>query len=122
MKNRVFVVLEPEVEKMQLWKKENNLEGRDNLDEIPETMAVFTICGRVNGYPANPRYTATTKNLRESVKLLFNAEDSVGEFMRSIKLKDLLYEPIKEKQFETKEEEWNNVFAPNCSPALNEVY
>ena len=122
MKNRVFDSLIPEIQRTQIFKKENNLEGKDNLEEIPTSMAVFTVCGRINGYPANPRYTGVTENLRESIQALFNADDNVGEFMNSIKLKELLFQTIEESQFKSKKEEWENQFTPNCSEALNEVY
>jgi hypothetical protein len=122
MEHHILESLESKILRMQLFKKDNNLDQKDNLDEVPEETAVFTICGRVNGFAANPRYVGATKNLREAVKELFNTTDCVGQFMNSIKLKDLLYEVVAEDQLENKKAEWESKFKPQCNEVMNEVH
>ena len=122
MEHHVLESLETRIQRQQIFKKDNNLDGHDNLDKIPATAAVFAICGRVNGYAANPRYVGTTKNLQEAVKNLFDNKDCVGQFMNSIKLKELIYEVIREEQIESKRTEWETRFKPVCNEVLNEVY
>ncbi len=115
-----------------LLQQENNLDKKDNLDELPTSPAVFAICGRVNGKPANPRYVNISNNLRETVKLLFdkddtslNVSDCVKSFVLSIKIKTIIYQDINdliEQQREEIKMEWERKYKPECNEQLNEIH
>jgi hypothetical protein len=113
-----------------IYQKDNNLDQLDNLNSLPEGPAVYAVCGRVNGEPANPRYIGEALNLREQVKNHFNKLISqptpcFGEFMQSIKIKELVYELLpgaSDEERKQKKEEWERVFKPSCTEVLNEVH
>ncbi|MBD0259619.1 MAG: hypothetical protein ICV83_28195 [Cytophagales bacterium] len=113
-----------------LFQKDNNLDGKDNLGSLPEAPAVYAICGRVNGTPANPRYVGETDDLQRAVRMHFEAsepgqDECFKEFMLSIKTKVLLYEVLpgstgEERQ--AKKREWEATYKPVCTKELNEVH
>lgn len=109
--------------------KTNSLDQADSTHELPEEPAVFVVTGRVNGQPANPRYVGRTLNLRETVEGLFDANqaapadhDCFKQFMLSIKLKVLLYEPTAPELLDGKQAEWQQKFKPACNEVLNEIH
>ncbi|MBC9934521.1 hypothetical protein [Chitinophaga qingshengii] len=118
----------PGMQHMQLFKKDNNMDGRDNLDTIPQEPAVYAICGRVNGAPANPRFVGAAMNLQEAVRAHFSAYEQdtcLRTFMQSIKLKDLVFEIIdtpSPQLLEDKGAAWIERLKPACNEMLNKVY
>lgn len=110
--------------------KDNNLDKLDNLNELPEAAAVYLICGRVNGKPANPRYVGQTENLRKEIKDHFDLKvdvtnECVKTFVQSIKIKELVYQLLPEASEEERTEmktDWEQRFQPDCNEVLNEVH
>jgi hypothetical protein len=101
---------------------------KDNLDLIPASPAVYAICGRVNGQTANCRFVGQADNLKAAIEQLFQ-EDSphacVGNFMRSIKIKELIYVALPGSTPEEREAlklEWDKIYKPLCNDELNRVY
>src|SRR5258708_6283901 len=95
--NYISVGEQESITALVIFQKDNNLDGRDNLDSLPETPAVYALCGRVNNQPANARFVGESENLRRAIRQHFDPSASVGdeclrEFMLSIKTKTLLYE------------------------------
>ena len=117
-----------EVKDFVLYKKNNNLDQEDNLDDLPEAPAVYAISGRINGAPANCRHVGVTHNLRESVKIHFSDAEPdacLKQFMQSIKIKTLNYELLDEHEpqvLDSKKAAWSERFKPECNEALNEVF
>ncbi len=111
-----------------LHKKDNNLDGKDNLDELPIEKAVYAICGRINGSPANCRYVGETVNLQEVVRKHFSQgeEDSCLKFfMQSIKTKVLIYELMPmagEAELLLAKSQWEAEFKPECNDELNKIH
>ncbi|WP_217602608.1 hypothetical protein [Chitinophaga sp. GbtcB8] len=116
-----------------LLQKDNNLDKNDNLDDLPETPAVYAVCGRVNGQPANPRFIGETGNLRAAIRSHFETTDTNGdvctqcfkEFMLSIKIKELVYTLLPDSSPEERssvKKEWEEKYKPNCNKQLNEVH
>ncbi len=115
-----------------LFHQENNIDGKDNLNNLPESAAVYAICGRVNGKPANARYVGITNNLQDTLKQLFDKEvpapegnDCFKTFMLSIKIKTILYlstDGLTEDEQIEQKKIWNNKYKPECTEALNEIH
>lgn len=115
-----------------IHQKENNLDGIDNLDQLPEEPAVFAVCGRVNGKPANARYVAATSNLRKEIQNLFDKHqpapagfECFKEFMVSIKTKALVYKLVSgaaESARDNEKTKWMDRFQPKCNEELNEIH
>lgn len=133
MEHNYLTIEQSEVITQTLFQRENNLDGKDNLDELPELAAVYAVCGRANGKPANPRYIGETDNLRAAIKEHFNRTEAdlnereacFKEFMLSIKIKELVFQLMPEA---TKEEriklqnEWTEKYKPDCNKELNQTY
>lgn len=113
---------------MVINKHDNNLDGLDNLSEIPEKAAVYALCGRVNGQAANCRFVGASTNLQTSIRNHFsnNEPDTcLKTFMQSIKIKVLVYSLIDIKDnvsVENYVREWNIKFKPDCNETLNKVH
>lgn len=126
--NIIDVLASPGIQKMVLLKKDNNLDHLDNLGEIPDMPAVYAICGRVNGAPANPRAVNAAMNLRQAVVDHFSTteeDECVRTFMQSIKIKELVYEILPDASaavLEEKRNKWVEKFRPSCNEVLNKVY
>lgn len=112
----------------RLFKQDNNIDGKDNLDEVPASPAVYAIFGRINGEPANCRYVGESENLRNSIKKHFSdseENDCLKEFMQSIKIKTMnfeLLEAVSDSERVEKKNLWEDEFKPNCTKELNEVF
>lgn len=123
--------LESEMHCQVIHQRDNNLDKIDNLDELPEHAAVFAVCGRVNGKPANPRYVSQTANLRKETQKLFDKNEPAPvdaecfkEFMMSIKTKELVYkilQNLSEPERLDVKNKWIKNFQPQCNEALNEI-
>lgn len=113
-----------------IFQKDNNLDGKDNLDTLPGEPAVYAICGRVNEKPANPRYIGTSENLRQAVSAHFDGSqpavsDCFREFMLSIKIKELVFQLMpgsSEGERAAAKEKWEKQYKPECNKELNEVH
>ena len=129
--NYIDIHGEPGKKFQLLLQRDNNLDKHDNLDELPEEPAIYAICGRVNGVPANPRYIGETGNLRKEIKDLFDKNLPAPEnnelfkaFVLSIKLKTLVYELIADTPERRKilKEDWLTRYPPVCNEELNAIY
>jgi hypothetical protein len=79
---------------MVIYERNNNLDRRDNLDEIPAEKAVYAIYSRINGRPANCIFISETNNLQSAVRGHFvpaEVNADLRDFMQSIKIKTLVY-------------------------------
>lgn len=130
--NYIDLASESKIKELVIYCKENNLDGNDNLGELPEQPAVFAICGRVNGRAANPRFVDVTKDLQETIRNHFDQNvpaveetECFKEFMTSIKIKVLIYMLLpagtKVERMEIKEE-WKTKFDPKCNRELNKIH
>ncbi|MCG8318427.1 MAG: hypothetical protein MI921_02895 [Cytophagales bacterium] len=117
-----------EIKYVVLYKKDNNLDELDNLNELPEQAAVYAICGRVNGQPVNPRFVGVTSNLKESIMKHFDSSEShdcLRQFMQSIKIKSLIYKVLEDSGEEQREKaklHWQDKYKPECNEMLNEIH
>jgi hypothetical protein len=111
-----------------IFHRDNNLDKKDNLNDLPAVAAVYAICGRVNGEPVNCRYVAECDNLSTAVRRLFeqqNEDDEFHRFMLSIKTKELVYKTMPGSSAEERMsalEEWRMVLRPECTAEMNEVF
>lgn len=112
----------------RIFKKDNNIDGLDNLDELPTSEAVYAICGRINGAPANCRYVGHTNNLQLAIKKHFSSEEPYAclkQFMQSIKIKTINFELMEgstESERIERKELWEDEMKPACNETLNEVF
>ena len=112
----------------RIYKEDNNLDKKDNLNEIPAKNAVYAILGRINGKPSNCRYVGITNNLQEAIKTHFSLnekDECLREFMQSIKIKTLNYqlmEDFTEEELNNALKEWEKEYKPECNEELNKVY
>lgn len=121
---------EVDVRSMVLYQKDNNLDKRDNLDELPAGPAVYAVCGRVNGEPANARFVGVTENLRDSIKAHFNKtkndmDPCCKEFILSIKTKTIVFQELPDSSMaerEKRREEWDKKYKPVCNEVLNKIH
>ncbi|MBD0259181.1 MAG: hypothetical protein ICV83_25965 [Cytophagales bacterium] len=133
MKNNPIEVGEhPDMTTLVVFQKDNNLDRKDNLGELPAKPAVFAMCGRINGQPVNPRYVGETENLQKALQKLFDKDEPPPEgneafkaFMLSIKLKQVVYALLPDASAEErtqKKEEWQKRYDPQCDKDMNAVY
>ncbi len=128
--NYIEAEKESEIKKLVIYQKDNNLDHRDNLDDIPTGPAVYMICGRVNGRAANPRYVGETNNLQKAIKKHFDksvkeSDSCFKEFILSIKIKELVYQLLpgsKKEDRLLKKTEWSDKYQPKCNEELNEIH
>ena len=128
----LYIKLEGDLRHTILYEKGNNLEGKDNLSDLPAEPAVYAICGRVNGQPANPRFVGEADNLQEAVKNHFSTAEAVTEdlkcvndFIHSIKTKVLVYQiatGITEDARRRIKERFIEMYEPRCNEEMNTVY
>lgn len=118
----------PAIERLIIYKQDNNIDGRDNLNQLPKEAAVYAITGRINNEPANCRFVGITDNLQAAVKQHFSAnepKECLRNFMQSIKIKMLTYQLIpalSPEEADRKLQEWENLHKPECNDKLNEVF
>jgi hypothetical protein len=123
-----YIQPEESVRQLVLQHKDYNLDKKDNLDDLPALPAVYAICGRVNGQPVNARFVGATEDLLAAVKSHFSeaeSNDVLRNYMRSIKIKMLLYKTLPystEEERQAAKQEWENKFQPKCTDELNQVY
>ncbi|MFT7032452.1 MAG: hypothetical protein ACJA2S_000952 [Cyclobacteriaceae bacterium] len=116
------------VKDFRIFKEDNNLDKQDNLNELPKENAIYTICSRINGEPANCRFVGLTDDLQNSIKIHFSGEEQDGclrEFMQSIKIKTINYMLLHDLSGEERDlllEQWRNEYKPECNDELNKVY
>lgn len=118
----------PESNMLIIDHEDYNLDGKDNLNKIPEEKGVYAICGRVNGKPANARWVGYAENLREAVQNHYSDNETnecLRDYMRSIKTKALIFKCMPEAlsdELESEQQNWEDEFNPVCTPELNKVY
>lgn len=122
----------PKIAHQTIHQRDNNLDHIDNLHELPNTPAVFAVCGRVNGKAVNPRYVGETDDLQHAIILLFHKSEPAPdgntcfkEFMMSIKTKELVYELFPGSDVQSRKvtkAEWEKRFQPKCNEELNEIH
>ena len=106
------------IEKLEIWHKDYNLDGKDNISEIPTDKAVFAIFGIVNEEPINCRYVGETENLRETVKGIFENPNGEGmkKFMQGPWIQMLVFEKLPDSSKQEREkavEDWSQKHKPN---------
>jgi hypothetical protein len=104
----------------EIFHKEYNLDKKDNLDELPETPAVFGIFAIIHEVPIHPRYIGATDNLRKSVKEIFENPEGEGlkKFMQGPWIQMLCYEELtdsSEDDRKQKAEEWTRRYEPKIT-------
>jgi hypothetical protein len=116
------------ISRLVLQHKDFNLDKKDNLDSLPAQAAVYAVCGRVNGQPVNARFVGATDNLLAAVKAHYSdaePNEQLKLFMRSIKIKELLFKPMPGVDAPAAKETleaWEKTFQPECNEELNKVY
>jgi hypothetical protein len=124
----IAIIGRPDVSHQPIFHKDNNLDKRDNIDELADQPAVYAICGRVNGNPVNCRFVGATDNLRKTIRNHFehsHDEEEFRNFMLSIKCKELVFKimlPSTEEERKKEAELWKDALNPECTPELNYVY
>lgn len=128
--NYIAIEEQTGINRVVLFEKDNNLDGQDNIDTLPDVPAVYAVCGRVNGKPANPRYIDATENLRQTIRSYFDRSqpapnECFKEFMLSIKIKELVYQLMPEASVEERaaaKEQWEKKYKPACNKELNQIH
>lgn len=116
------------MERIFLQHREYNLDKKDNLASIPTQAAIYAICGRVNGQPANARFVGATANLQAAIQHHYTdaeTDDCLKTFMRSIKSKELLYRLVSdesEEEIAALAEDLKRKFRPACTEEMNQVF
>lgn len=119
-----------EVTSLVIYQEDNNLDKLDNLSDLPNSPAVYAICGSVNGQPVNPRFVGETDNLQKSIRSHFNKasveeEECFKEFMHSIKIKVLVYQIFEgstKEERKLEEKKWKEKYQPKCNSELNKIH
>ena len=112
----------------QLKNKLYSIDGEDNIDQVPESPAVYAVCGRVNSETANCRYIGKSENLRETVASHFlpgEIDTCFREFMNSIKTKVLVYKAFDKADDQEMTSEYTRLqksIKVNCNEELNQVF
>lgn len=127
-----YVAVEANQIQTPIYCKSNNLDEKDNLDTLPDTPAIYGICGRVNGSPVNMRFVGYSQDLRSAVREHFTENISansfnkcVKQFLLSIKSKELVYMHaggISEDERNRIVNDWKVRYQVNCNEELNKVY
>lgn len=91
--------VETSISVLEVWHGKYNLEGKDNLNELPEGRAVFGVFAIVNEQPLNCRHIGIAGDLRQSVKELFEVppEKGMKEFMQGPWIKMVVYERLSDQ-------------------------
>jgi hypothetical protein len=108
------------VVKMEIFHKEYNLDKKENLDELPETPAVFGIFSIIHEVPVHCRFVAATDNLRKSVRDVFENPQGEGlkKFMQGPWIQMLCYDEMKDSSEEDrkqKEADWIKQYEPKIT-------
>jgi hypothetical protein len=123
-----YIQPEESVKQVVLQHKDYNLDKKDNLDDLPALPGIYAICGRVNGQPVNARFVGSTEDLLAAVKSHYTeaeTDEGLRNYMRSIKIKMLLYTTMPystEEERQAAKQEWENKLHPKCTDELNQVY
>jgi len=102
---------------LEIWHKEFNLEGRDNLSFLPQEKGVFAVLAMVGTSPANCRYVAAAGNIRDAITDLFEGTGGVGmkKFMQGPWYKVSLYRVMAEatgEELKAEAEKWISELKP----------
>ncbi|GAA0894228.1 hypothetical protein GCM10009122_39080 [Fulvivirga kasyanovii] len=102
---------------MEIWHEQFNLDGKDNLEELPNEKAVFGVFGIVNDEPINCRFIGESENLRDTVKTLFEAPPSEGmkKFMQGPWIQMIKYDLLPESGDQERKkavDEWTTKYHP----------
>lgn len=105
------------VSKQEVFHKDYNIEGKDNLNELPEKPAVFGIFAIIHETPVHPRYIGTTDNLRKTIKDIFENPKGEGlrKFMQGSWIQMICFELIPgltEEEKRIKENFWIDEYRP----------
>jgi excinuclease UvrABC nuclease subunit len=120
--------MDSKVSDFRIYKRDNNLDARDNLDDIPSEKAVYAISGRINGAPANCRFVGESEDLRRSVKEHFStteADSCLRKFMQSIKIKTIDFILLPDSTSDERLQlvsRWKEEYKPDCNDELNVVF
>jgi hypothetical protein len=93
-------MLTEQLEKLEIYHQQFNLDKKHNLDEIPACKAVFGIFAIVNEEPLNCRHIDVADDLRQAAQQLY--EQPVGEgmkkFMQGPWIQMLVYRRLTDEQ------------------------
>ena len=108
------------VVKKEIFHKDYNLDKKDNLDELPETPAVFGIFAIIHNVPVHARYVGASDNLRKAVRAVFENPGNEGlkKFMQGPWIQMICYEELpnsSEEARKQKEEEWTRKYEPKIT-------
>ena len=115
------MINEDDILEKTLFHKDYNMDGKDNIPQIPKEPAVFGLCAMIHEKPTHCRYIGETENLQQTISDLFEKAGEVSEgfekFMHGPWIKRMVYGlmPGSSKGDRQKEaEEWTKKYSPNC--------
>lgn len=103
--------------KMEIYHKDYNLQNKDNLNNLPDSPAVFGIFGIIHDTPIHPRFVGATKNLRDEIKGLFEhaASNGLKKYMQGPWIKMLSFElcnGLSDEELKAKKDAWIREYEP----------
>lgn len=119
-KAKMNPTFDDKVVQKEIFHKDYNLDKKDNLDEIPESSAVFGIFAIIHKVPVHCRLVESTDNLRKRVKEIFENPEGEGlkKFMQGPWIQMLCYEEMpdsSEEDRKQKVEEWTKTYEPKIT-------
>lgn len=101
----------------EIWHKRFNLDGKDNLAQLPSLKAVYAVFGIVDKDPVNCRFVGEAEHLGNALRYLFeNADDNgLKTFLQGPWIKVLKYWPMPDSTREEREQavmEWKAKYVP----------
>jgi hypothetical protein len=115
------MINEDDILEKTLFHKDYNLDGKDNISQIPKEPAVFGLCAMIHEKPTHCRYIGETANLQQTIRGLFEKAGEVSEgfekFMHGPWIKRMVYGLMPgsspgDRQKEA--EEWTKKYNPRC--------
>jgi len=104
-----------DIQQMNVYHKNYNLDKKDNIDTIPTQPAVFGVFAIIHEKPVHCRIVAETTNLQQAIRDLFEKPEGEGmkKFMQGPWYKLVLYD-INENEEERKKavENWTKEHNP----------
>jgi hypothetical protein len=121
-----FIAIAPDelLSQQVLHHRDYNPFNFHTLDLLPNRPAIYAVFGRVHGQLANCRLIDISENLQQSILDHYSnpAHQELGEYMRSIKIKCIVYKCIDPMLFEDHLSEWRKRFFLVKDEVLKDVY
>lgn len=104
----------------EIFHRDFNIDNKHNIDQLPETPAVFGLFGIINNTPIHPRYISSSDNLRDAIYDLYENPPNEGmrNFMQTNWVQMLCYETVEalsKEQREIKEAAWIAEYKPGIN-------